>query len=726
MERNIYKPVAKVTFYTEEADLVARSTNPGSDVDGDIVSIKTTREMGADAPTFSINLTRRKEWDKYIGSNDLLVIEMVRPPQANKKVFYGLVDDARKNTVVSGNSVQRVISITGRGFSKAFVEFTIGYVPEAEPIEMSVGWLQKNGVVLAGSTGDKIIDAVWENIAKETMNYKWRKNKRLLDIARRKLSFRKNTTLLNDVSLMNWQGSMWSFMKKVADEPFHEIFWEIEDNKPTLILRPTPFNKEDWDKLERFSINDADVVSDGVGKSDVETYSLFSVGMETAFSKDDISKTTGIIPLWNEEFAGKYGIKRLDEDTMYSVMADSEDADGVGELLKQYQIDLYNWYIKNNSFYNGSLIVRGDNRYKVGTRLLYQSEEDNITREYYIKSVSHTFVNYGQWATELGVIRGIEPSKRFSSPVYEHEEYSGMGLTIYDPEAAKANYSLFGIDSISPRFQGIATDVISVAKSLLGDITYTFGGPGIESGRADCSQFTQYCYRKGAGIELGRTTGTQVTKGTKLGTERDGLLIDVNMGLAEPGDLVFFKGTYNSTHLYGVSHVGIYLGDDKMINLNSRGVVIDSVFGSDYWKRHFLMFRRVLNNDTAWSSGAVEGGSGGRTYSMVASAYGGHKINVMGGPGFVPTWTTKSGTKPLEGRTIAVDPDVIPLGTRVRVTCSEYPSVNGEYIAEDIGGAIQGNRIDIYFNDHPPYNPYKARERMLKFGKRHVKVTVLG
>ena len=54
---------------------------------------------------------------------------------------------------------------------------------------------------------------------------------------------------------------------------------------------------------------------------------------------------------------------------------------------------------------------------------------------------------------------------------------------------------------------------------------------------------------------------------------------------------------------------------------------------------------------------------------------------------------TYTGTVATEGRTIAVDPGVIPLGSVVEI--------NGvEYVAEDIGGAIDGNHIDIYFNDH--------------------------
>ena len=49
---------------------------------------------------------------------------------------------------------------------------------------------------------------------------------------------------------------------------------------------------------------------------------------------------------------------------------------------------------------------------------------------------------------------------------------------------------------------------------------------------------------------------------------------------------------------------------------------------------------------------------------------------------------TASGTVPEKGRTIAVDPDVIPLGSEVMI--------DGHiYVAEDTGGAIKGNKIDM-------------------------------
>lgn len=54
---------------------------------------------------------------------------------------------------------------------------------------------------------------------------------------------------------------------------------------------------------------------------------------------------------------------------------------------------------------------------------------------------------------------------------------------------------------------------------------------------------------------------------------------------------------------------------------------------------------------------------------------------------------TATGTKATANRTIAVDKTVIPYGTTV--------VINGiEYVAEDTGGAIKGNIIDIFFDNH--------------------------
>ncbi len=70
---------------------------------------------------------------------------------------------------------------------------------------------------------------------------------------------------------------------------------------------------------------------------------------------------------------------------------------------------------------------------------------------------------------------------------------------------------------------------------------------------------------------------------------------------------------------------------------------------------------------------------------------------------------TATGTKAAVGRTIAVDPAVIPLGSRVMID-------GHVYTAEDTGGKIKGKRIDIFMNTH---------EEAKKFGVKSVEVILL-
>lgn len=63
---------------------------------------------------------------------------------------------------------------------------------------------------------------------------------------------------------------------------------------------------------------------------------------------------------------------------------------------------------------------------------------------------------------------------------------------------------------------------------------------------------------------------------------------------------------------------------------------------------------------------------------------------------------TATGTTATAGRTIAVDPNVIPYGTQVIID-------GNTYVAEDCGGAVKGNDVDIYFDTH---------EEAVEFGRR--------
>lgn len=71
---------------------------------------------------------------------------------------------------------------------------------------------------------------------------------------------------------------------------------------------------------------------------------------------------------------------------------------------------------------------------------------------------------------------------------------------------------------------------------------------------------------------------------------------------------------------------------------------------------------------------------------------------------------TKSGAVATEGRTVAVDPDVIPLGSKVEV----YGKV---YVAEDVGGKVEGEHIDIYMENHDATDEFGTKYTEVKVKK---------
>ncbi|WP_335871176.1 C40 family peptidase [Bacillus sp. 2205SS5-2] len=115
--------------------------------------------------------------------------------------------------------------------------------------------------------------------------------------------------------------------------------------------------------------------------------------------------------------------------------------------------------------------------------------------------------------------------------------------------------------------------LISEAKKVLGT-PYLWAGT-TPSG-FDCSGFIYYAFNQ-AGKDLARTN-------------TDGYYsLSVSVSNPQPGDLVFFENTYKS----GISHMGIYLGNNEFIHASSsKGVSVTSL-SNTYWGPKFAGYKRI-------------------------------------------------------------------------------------------------------------------------------------
>lgn len=132
---------------------------------------------------------------------------------------------------------------------------------------------------------------------------------------------------------------------------------------------------------------------------------------------------------------------------------------------------------------------------------------------------------------------------------------------------------------ISTQGQEVYASIASIAPSFVGT-PYLYGGKTPEG--FDCSGFIHYVHQE-AGLNIARMSSEDYYKQAS------------KVIVPEVGDLVFFKDTYKT----GISHMGIYIGDNQFVHAASkdRGVEITKL-DNPYWKEHFVAYKR-FNSVTA-------------------------------------------------------------------------------------------------------------------------------
>jgi len=117
---------------------------------------------------------------------------------------------------------------------------------------------------------------------------------------------------------------------------------------------------------------------------------------------------------------------------------------------------------------------------------------------------------------------------------------------------------------------GAQQTVLKTAYAVLGH-PYRYGGRHPRQG-FDCSGLVYYTHQQ-AGVTLPRTSHAQFV--ASIPVSRQALL---------PGDLVFFRITRRK-----ISHVGIYIGDDRFIHAPSSGKTVSTASMTDpYWEKRFV------------------------------------------------------------------------------------------------------------------------------------------
>jgi Cell wall-associated hydrolases (invasion-associated proteins) len=132
----------------------------------------------------------------------------------------------------------------------------------------------------------------------------------------------------------------------------------------------------------------------------------------------------------------------------------------------------------------------------------------------------------------------------------------------------------------------VVENIISFSKQYLGT-PYRYSGT--TSSGFDCSGFVGHLF-KSKGVELPRNSSAMAKVGEA-----------VDKGNLQPGDLVFFKGRGRRG---GVGHVGMVVqaNDSSVLMVHSstsRGVVVEDITKSAYFKKRFIKAKRIMPNPTS-------------------------------------------------------------------------------------------------------------------------------
>lgn len=202
--------------------------------------------------------------------------------------------------------------------------------------------------------------------------------------------------------------------------------------------------------------------------------------------------------------------------------------------------------------------------------------QDTLERIFSLQYLLEERVRRGVCTVKLTV----KPLEDIAKSILTDEQYERYKLYM----ETKGNYpELF--DSIdSPQTQAVHGDMIvadaftkvkAEAEKFLG-CPYVWGGSSPETS-FDCSGFVSWVYNH-SGWSIGRCTAQGLYN----------ICTPVSEGEVQPGDLVFFKGTYAT---YGVSHVGIYMGNAEMLHCGDPISYADLTL--PYWKQHFFAYGRL-------------------------------------------------------------------------------------------------------------------------------------
>ena len=273
-------------------------------------------------------------------------------------------------------------------------------------------------------------------------------------------------------------------------------------------------------------------------------------------------------------------------------------------------------------------------------------------------------------------------------------------------------------DTVSPGLDTLVSSTQTIVVKRVNKVTVAVGGE-VKDYYTTAETVGEFLNEKG--IDVNYHDIVSLPLDTKLDGDTNLEIVRVVKRILEVNNEI----PYNTKT---VADTSMSISDSKIVTKGVNGVECQTyevlMHNGVEVKRDLLSTKRVMEPVTEVK--AV--GTGGKRVTTKADNFSYSKVITCSAtaydlsfqscgkrPGDRGYGITASGTYAKPG-TVAVDPRVIPLGTRMYIESADGNFVYGYCVAEDTGGAIKGNKVDLFFN---------TNSECMQFGRRNVNVYIL-
>jgi len=356
----------------------SKATFRSNDPEGDLLSVETTKDLGAACGSFTLHLApgtdrQGRSWEQVIPRRSLVFISMERPgatgmPEVHPTVMLGLTDDHSRQELYAEATPHRRVQVHGREISCVIVDavlwfnMALQHHPELGTLTLHSldGTLQQVAVTynpnIAHAMEDpreilsRILD-VYLFVGGEalgipagtpgiqhpviSLDFPAITLKDLLQKNKSAWGLFEDGVTVPVVQFPQASGSLWNFLHVFIDRHFQEFFTRIEDGfcqihfrgKPfahRLIRAGTRFKTADQEPtLRTVRLDPADLQTLSVRMETSQVLNVFQAGPRGIDALYEIpGYNTTILPqvvkeAWHPSFVGRYGLRVLQAESMY-------------------------------------------------------------------------------------------------------------------------------------------------------------------------------------------------------------------------------------------------------------------------------------------------------------------------------------------------------------------------------------------------------------------------